>query len=175
MAFTNPEKNLEALDLTLGLSVVDIGAGSGAYAIAAAKLVGDNGKVYAIDVQKELLAKLKNEAKRLRMHNIEIIWADAEKLGATKLRDGSVDAVILSNVLFQVEDKKGTIAEAKRILKSGGKGVLIDWTDSFGGLGPQPKDVFPKDEAGGTISSAGLTLVKEFDAGDHHYGLVFRK
>lgn len=176
MAFVNPETVLRELDLTSGLKVMDIGAGSGAYAISLGRIVGDSGKVYAVDVQQELLAKLKKEAERARLHGvITIVWANAEKLGGTKLQDNSLDAVVLSNVLFQAENKKGMIEEGRRVLKLGGKMLIVDWSDSFGGLGPQQKDVLPKGEAMSFATGAHMSLLKEFDAGDHHYGFVFIK
>lgn len=175
MAFANPAKNLAEIPLDQGMRVADIGAGSGMYALSASSMVGDNGVVYAIDVQKDLLTKLKSEARRLHRNNIEVVWADAEKLGGTKLPDDSVDVVILSNILFQTPDKRSILEESKRIVRSGGKILVVDWSDSFGGLGPKPADVLQKEEARALLSAVGLSLVKEYDAGDHHYGLLFVK
>lgn len=175
MSFANPQSNIAHLNLNHGMKVVDIGTGSGTYALLAAKLVGENGKVYAVDIQHELLSKLRTESKRQNIHNIEFVWGDAEKKEGIKIKDGSIDASIVSNVLFQVEDKRGMLFEAARLLKPSGKMMVIDWTDSFGGLGPRPKDVFAKGEAKSLLMEAGLSLLKEFDAGDHHYGLIFVK
>jgi ubiquinone/menaquinone biosynthesis C-methylase UbiE len=175
MAFTDPILNLSHLELQKGMSVIDIGAGSGRYAIASANLVGDNGKVYAVDIQQDLLGKLKREASKLRLQNIYPIWADIEGKESTKLKDQTVDAVILSNILFQVENKKNVVDEAVRILKKGGKVLLIDWSDSFGGIGPQEKDVLSKSMAESLLLSCGLSLLLEFEAGDHHYGFLFIK
>jgi ubiquinone/menaquinone biosynthesis C-methylase UbiE len=175
MAFANPLTNLERLGLEHGMRVADIGAGLGAYALGSAKLVGDNGKVYAIDVQQDLLKKLKTESVRQKLHNIDVIWANAEKKISTKLHDAALDAAIISNVLFQSDDKRGFVEEAIRILKPGGKLMVIDWTDSFGGLGPHENEVFTKDKALALLHSFPVSLSSEFDAGDHHYGLIFIK
>ena len=175
MSFNNPQRNIEGLELNYGMKIADIGTGSGVYAFYSAKMVGDGGKVYAVDIQQQLLLKLRTESKRQNIHNIEFVWGDAEKKGGTKIKDATVDAAIVSNVLFQVEDKRGMVFEAVRILKSGGKLMLIDWVSSFGGLGPLNKDVFSKEEAKGLAFEAHMSLFKEFDAGDHHYGLIFVK
>lgn len=175
MAFAHPETNLAHLQITPGMKVADIGAGAGAYSFALSQMVGDNGRVYAIDVQKELLEKLKGETRRLHKNNIEIIWADAEKANGTKLRDNWLDAAVLSNILFQVENKKGVSDEVRRILKPGGKILVIDWSDSFDGLGPPQRDVFPKEQAAALLVGSGFVRVEEYDAGDHHYGLIFKK
>lgn len=175
MAFANPEKNLSQIEITSGMRVADIGAGAGVYTLLLSKRVGDKGRVYAIDVQKELLERLRMEGKRLHINNIDTVWADAERLGATKLRDNSVEAVVLSNILFQVEDKNGMLEEARRILVPGGQLLFIDWSDSFGGLGPQPEDVLTKEKARSLVLGSGFMQLKEFDAGDHHYGFIFAK
>lgn len=135
--FSDPKKNIEAFSLIPGMTIADLGAGSGAYCEPVAIAVGDKGKVYAVDVQKDLLAKIKNDANKNHILNIEVIWGDIEKVGGTKLRDGCVDGVIASNILFQLTNKEGFRAEVRRILKPGGRLFVIDWTDSFGGLGPQ--------------------------------------
>ncbi len=175
MSFANPQSNIEHLNLNHGMKVADIGTGSGVYAFLASKLVGENGKVYAVDIQHELLSKLRTESKRQNIHNIDFVWGDAEEKAGLKIKDATVDVAIVSNVLFQVEDKRGMIFEAARLLKPTGKILVIDWTDSFGGLGPMPNDVFSKEEARSLLTEAGLSFLKEFDAGAHHYGFIFVK
>ena len=64
--FSDPEKNIEQFSLGKGMHVADFGTGSGFYALAAAEAVGETGRVYAIDVQKDLLEKLKKEAHNVR-------------------------------------------------------------------------------------------------------------
>jgi ubiquinone/menaquinone biosynthesis C-methylase UbiE len=174
--FANPKENLEKFGLSPGTIVADIGAGVGHYAITAAKMVnGMDGKVYAIDVQKELLEKLKNEAGRERLDNLEIIWGDAEKVGGTKLRDASVDVVLVSNMFFQVEDRVGFIKEISRILKPKGRLFFIDWSDSYGGIGPKSDAVVTESQAKGIFSENGFVVDKDVPVGSHHYGLVIRK
>ncbi|OHA27020.1 MAG: hypothetical protein A3D52_00970 [Candidatus Taylorbacteria bacterium RIFCSPHIGHO2_02_FULL_44_36] len=173
--FTDPEKNLEQFDLQKGMWVADFGAGSGFYVLTAARLVGDKGKVLAIDIQQALLTRLKKEAVAKKILNIEIVWGDLEKEGGAKLKDSSVDRIIVSNLLFQIEKKECLAREAARVLKPNGKILAIDWTDSFGGLGPQEKDIFGKEKAQTLFEAVGFSLERTIDAGAHHYGLVFVK
>ena len=175
MCFSNPSQNIEQIDLQSGASVADLGTGSGFYALAAAKAVGDKGKVYAIDVQKELLEKLKREAIQRRIHNINVIWGNVEKVGGTKIRDGAVDFVIAANLLFQIEHKMDFMAEIRRILKPKGKLLLIDWQDSFGGLGPTSGHVVRENDGRALFESAGFVFEKPIRAGAHHWGVIFRK
>ena len=174
MNFSDPRSNVLQIGLRDGMSVGDLGAGSGHYSIAAAAAVGLNGKVYAIDVQEDVLKHLKDSAHRTGGHrNIETIWGNIEKMGGTKLRDQSLDAVILSNTLFQLEHKEETIKEIKRVLKSQGKLLVVDWAGAYGGMGPAPEHVVSEHEAEELFITGGFYKVKDFRAGPHHYAIVF--
>jgi len=172
--FSDPKKNILELGLMPGMKVVDLGAGSGFYTIEVAKAVGSGGRVYAIDVQQELLDKIKRTATNLSLYNIEIIWGNIEKIGGTKVREAIADRVILSNILFQIspENRDNLALEIKRIIKPGGKLLVIDW-DSGSPL--SPKSLVPQMFAEGIFEKAGFSIEKKFDAGDHHYGIIFKK
>ena len=172
--FSDPIKNLAELDVQDGMKVADIGAGSGFYSIEAAKKVGARGLVYAVDVQQDLLERLKKSAALVGLHNIEIIWGNAEKIGGTKLRENIADRVIVSNVLFQIEpkDRDNFVLELKRIVKPGGKLLVVDWQS---GSPLTPPTAVPVMTAEALFQKAGWTLEKNFDAGDHHYGIIFKR
>lgn len=173
--FLSPEKLVEYCDVHHSMKVADLGASVGAYAIPLAKRVGGHGTVYAIDIQKDLLSKLHKEAQAEKVENIEIIWGDIETAGGTKLKDESVDRVFIVNTLFQMESKDGLILEARRILKKEGKVILLDWSDSFSGLGPQSKDIVSSESAVGLFEKQGFKKERSTPAGDHHYGIIFIK
>ncbi len=174
MPFSDPKSVVAQFRLPAGVAVADFGTGSGAYALALARAVGPEGKVYAIDIQKLLLSRLAREAKENDFHNIvEIIWGDLEQAHGSTLVDASVDFVVIANLLFQTPAKYVLVKEAKRILKSGGRVALVDWVDSFGGLGPKPADVLLPADAKKIFAEVGLNYQSEFPAGDHHYGLMF--
>ena len=170
--FSDPASNLARFAISPGMKIGDIGAGSGFYSLLAAKSTGQGGRVYAIDVQKDLLDKLKLDAVREHIHNIEIVWGNAEKIGGTKLRESILDRIIVSNILFQLDAPEDFALEMKRILKSGGKAMIIDWT-AGSKLGPQT--VFPALKAQQLFEKNGFKLETHFGAGDHHYGLIFTK
>ncbi len=173
--FTNPETNVSELGLHEGQTVVDLGAGTGTYTMLLAERVGESGLVYAVEVQKDFLTNIKDAATEHGFKNVEVIWGDIEKPLGTKIKDSIADAVVISNVLFQAEDKAGLLREAKRILKIGGKLLLVDWMDSFNSLGPVKGAVVPANIAREMCEQEGFVLKKEFNAGDHHYGFVFYK
>jgi ubiquinone/menaquinone biosynthesis C-methylase UbiE len=171
--FTNPEQNILHLGLKEGMRVADFGAGTGFYSKACSSRVGYTGKVYAVEVQKDLVKKLESDIKQWGLSNIECIWGDIEKRGGTKIADSSMDAVIISNVLFQAEDKLGVIDEAKRILKNDGKVLLIDWGGSFGGMGPNEEHVVTKSTAEELFKKRGFKLEEIISTSAHHYGIIF--
>lgn len=173
--FLNPQSIVDQFGIIPGMQVADIGAGSGAYSILLAKAVGDSGRVFAVDVQQNLLARLKSLAEAEHLHNLEIIWGDAEKIGGTKLKGDSLDIAVVSNVLFQTENKVGLVAEVKRILKKSGRAFVIDWSESFGNLGPTANMVVPPPAAKEIFKKSGFEIAGNFKAGDHHYGFIAQK
>lgn len=173
--FSDPVKNIEQCSVQPGMDIADLGSGSGFYTIEAAKALAATGRVYAIDAQKDLLTKLKNTSTRQGLYNVEVVWGDIEKPNGTKLRDACVDLALLCNVLFQLEDKKGIINEVKRILKPSARVLVVDWADSFGGIGPKPKNVIKKETVVDLFEKGGFHLDREISAGAHHYGLIFKK
>ena len=173
--FAHPGKNLKALGIEPGMLIADFGAGSGAYVLEAAQMLHKSGRVYAIDVQKDLLRRIHTEARKRGLdHAIEFIWGDLESAGGSKIADGLLDLVLISNILFQVPDKTAIFREARRILKPSGRAVVIDWYESFGGLGPVRQDVVTKEAALSLAQASGFELLREFPAGAHHYGLSLR-
>src|SRR5258708_953692 len=105
--FSSPHENILQFGLREGMKVGDFGAGSGHYSRAAAAIVGHSGKVYAIDVQEDVLKHLKLNTHEQHQHIINNVWGDIEKEGGSHLRDQALDAVILANTLFQIENRFG--------------------------------------------------------------------
>jgi ubiquinone/menaquinone biosynthesis C-methylase UbiE len=171
--FLNPQKIIESLQIMPGMAVADFGAGPGYYSIEAAKAVGANGTVYAIDIRKEALAVIKSRAKLENIQNIETIRADLEKEKSTSIKDGIIDFIIISNILFQAKDKQTIIKEARRILKPDGKIGIIEWNKESIKAGPPLKLRISKEETIDLLQKSGFIFEKEFNAGDQHYGLVF--
>lgn len=176
MVFSDPTQVLQESGLTEGMLVADFGAGSGHYSIAVGKLVGSRGRVYAIDIQKGLLSRLKSVANSEGVRTIEIISGDLETEGGSKLRTGMLDGVILANMLFQSDHRADVLAEARRVLKSGGKVIFVEWSDSHGGIGPQQSDVITEPVARELFERAGFSFERSLkNPGEHHYGFIMRR
>ncbi|MES2930326.1 MAG: methyltransferase domain-containing protein [Patescibacteria group bacterium] len=171
--FAYPQQCVAELDLTEGMRVADFGAGSGFFAKAAAARVGHTGKVYAIEVQKGLVKKLESEIAKEGISNMECIWGDVEKLHGRKLADKSMDAVIISNVLFQAEDKIGLIDEARRIIAKNGKILLVDFYGSSSVAGPRGRDAVSAEKARELFERRGFRISETISPSDHQYGIIF--
>lgn len=169
--FVSPITNLKMFGLRENDMVADLGSGTGFYTLEIAKLV-PSGRVYAVELEKDYVELIKHKASEAKLKNVECIFGDIEKIGGTKIKNSLLDKVVLSNVFFQLGDKDLCIEEIKRILKSGGRVLFVDWsTDSSFRL---PNKV-AKDRAREMFERKGFALDREIDAGEHHYGMILVK
>lgn len=173
--FVVPEIVATHFHLKPGEIVADYGAGIGFFLGPIAKAIGVDGRIYACEIQKDLVEKLSDKARSLHITNVTPLWCDLEEPGGIKIADKTLDVAILVNTLFQIEDKNAGIREMSRPLRSGGRFYVVDWTESFAGLGPRSDHVVSEREATILFEANGFMLENQFPAGDHHYGLAFRK
>ncbi|MHB1330397.1 MAG: class I SAM-dependent methyltransferase [Minisyncoccota bacterium] len=179
--FSDPKKNVLEFGFIPGQKVVDFGSGAGHYSAALSHALGSTGRVIAVDLDKGILVKLKNDAIKAGRENILIIDGDVEKVNGTKLRDGFADGAVFSNILYQLEDIKGAIAEAKRVVRSGGKVCIVEWAD-FSLLqdklsnkkSTSSKKPVDLNKARELFEEAGFVFERSFNAGEHHYGAIFK-
>lgn len=173
--FAHPHRNVSALGIEPGMHVADFGSGSGAYVLAMAEALDNTGHIYAVDVQRDLLKRTLNEVTKKKYKNVSVIWADLERPGSSKIADDFLDLVLISNLLFQVEEKEMVLREAQRVLKPSGLLAVIDWSDSYEGLGPHRSAVITKAEGKVLAENEGFEFIREFKAGAHHWGMLFRR
>jgi ubiquinone/menaquinone biosynthesis C-methylase UbiE len=169
MIFLNPQQIINNLSfLDPHMVACDIGSGSGGWTIPLAKKL-DNGKVYAVDIKEEALSALRSKLDSEKVFNVELLLADIEK--GVKITDNTIDFIILSNVLFEIEDKKKVLEESKRILRNKGHLLVVDWKKSDR-LGAQNKAVL-RENIIDIASQLNLKLKEEFESGNYHFALVF--
>ena len=106
-----------------GDTVLDIGSGSGTDALIAARLVGPDGEVLALDMTAAMREKLRENAREAGLENVRVLDGDAESL---PLPDASVDVVTSNGVLNLVPDKQAAISEIGRVLRPGGRVQIAD-------------------------------------------------
>lgn len=181
--FESPEAIIKQLFLQPGAVVVDMGAGMGAFSIPCAKAIekippdrshSGGGIVYAVEVQRQLLNVIAENAKHAGVGNVRVVWGDIERDHGTKLADHVADVVILANTLFQIENKDATIAECVRLLKKGGRLLVVDWKETSIGAGPQPSQLITTVSLDGLMAKAGLKRSETISAGAHHYGIIYQ-
>jgi len=170
VGFLNPETVLKQLKLQKSMVAVDFGSGSGGWVIPLAKKL-EEGKVFAIDILEEPLSALSSKAKTEKLFNIQTIRSNVEQ--TSKMISESCDLVLMTNLLFQIDDKKQILEEAKRVLKKLGMILVVDWK-AGAVLGPKEERV-SSDEIKKFAEEVGLKFEKEFEAGPHHCGLIFIK
>jgi ubiquinone/menaquinone biosynthesis C-methylase UbiE len=170
MAFLTPASLVNTLALRSGASVADIGSGSGAYLAHLARAVGEEGKVYAVDIHKDALVSTKKALNEMGYQNIDIIWSDIEE--GLYLDSYSLDSVVLSNTLFMLENKEAAIKEIKRVLIPEGLVLVVEWSQSHNGIGPHKDHVVREVEAENLFISSGFRIVKRLPAGHFHYAFL---
>lgn len=166
-------KILETLELDSGIQdAVEFGCGYGTFTIPAAKII--KGKIYALDIEPDMIRMTDDEAKKQGLGNVQTIQRDFMAEGSG-LPDESVDYAMLFNILH-LENPVDLLLEAARVLKISGKAGIIHWNyDPKTPRGPS-MDIRPKPEdCIKWAEQAGFVKPRRFDLKPYHYGLVFEK
>ena len=173
--FTNPQKLLSQLDIKEGATVADFGCGHGYFVLPFSKIVGPEGKVYALDVLKEALESVQSKAETEKASNVEMIRVDLEIEGGSKLDNDFCDVVLLANILFQSQKKEEILKEAKRVTKPGGLVAVVDWLPDKPGIGPSGGWRISAQALKDMLSAQGLGFVRHLEVDQYHFGMVFKK
>jgi|SRR3989338_1823812 len=170
--FLKIDEVLNHLDLREDMMAAEFGCGSAVFALHLAKKLS-KGRVYALDIQEEKLSALRGKAAVEKLNNIFTTHCDLEAPKGSKLQVSSLDIVLIPNVLFQSENRRAIIEEAKRVLKTGGQLLVIDWLAQ--GPGGPKHGLAKPDEVKKIAGSLGLSMKKEFAVGNLHYAIIFIK
>jgi len=106
-------KKIEKAEIKPGYVILDYGCGPGSYSIAAAKIVGPSGKIYAADIHHSAIKEVNKRAMKKNLKHIETIQTDCK----TRLEPNSIDIIICFDVLHGIEDKNCILKEFYRVLK----------------------------------------------------------
>ena len=175
MGFIQPQQAITALHVMPGQTIADFGCGIGEYVFIISEKLTDSGTIYALDIQKELLHSIASNADSLKINNIKTIWTDLEGHKGVPIESNTVDSILISNILFQIEDKGRMLSEAQRILKPGGRVLVIDWTESFNRMGPNGDVVVMQEAARKLFESHNFVFLQDIPAGSHHHATIFKK
>ena len=173
--FINPDGILKMIGLKAGMQAAHFGCGNGYFTFSAARILGEMGRIWAIDVQKGILDQIKKEARLENLPNVQTVWSDLEIVGATNIANQSLDIIFMINVLFQIKAKRSFFEEAKRLLKSGGSILVVDWRAEKTRFGPILEARVSLDELREVARDTGFAEKSTFEAGKYHYGALFVK
>ncbi len=174
-ALLDPDRLLRRAGLSLDMNYADLGAGRlGHFVLPAAQMVGPTGTVYAVDILKDVLQSIESRAQMEQMYHIKTVWGDLERPGGVKIPEGTLDLVSFINVARLLRRSTTPIAEAKRLLRTGGRVLVADWNPDAGSLVIASENRVAPEEIKSQFLSNGFRLLDEFEAGPQHWGLLFK-
>jgi ubiquinone/menaquinone biosynthesis C-methylase UbiE len=162
----NPELILKDAGLSSGMIFADIGCGDGFFSILAAEIVGEIGKVLALDIDASAIGKLKARAAERGLTNIHTSVGAAEE---TLICKECVDIVFLSMVLHDFDYPEKVLLNAKQMLKRNGLLVNLDWKKTQMDFGPPLNIRFSQEKTVELLKQADFTVEKVKEAGPYHY------
>ncbi len=167
-----PDEVIEKLALRPGQAVADLGAGSGYFTARLARAVGPSGKVYAIDIEPQMLEYISARAKREGLENIQMLLAEGHD---PKLPPASVDMVFICNTLHHISDRATYYPLLVQALKPGGRLVNIDFEKRRMPLGPPMEMRIAKQAMTEEARQAGFHLTDDLVFLKYQYFLVFER
>ena len=172
----DPGKVFGQLGLKKGNTFLDMACGRGDYAIAASKIVGGEGLVYAVDLWEEGIAALRDRASAEGIKNLKAIIADVGE--GIPVENGTVDICLMATVLHdlvQTRDAQGAIREAVRVLNSLGSLVVIEFKKIERPPGPPVHIRLAPDEVESLVVPYGLRKGQVLDVGPYNYMMTFNR
>ena len=157
---------LRAAGIAAGQVVVDLGAGPGFFTLPAARVVGEKGRVYAVDVQPSLL-----EVCRRRAAEAGLSWIETEhsEEAHVPLPDAAADRVFIAFVLHEADDQVALLREAARLLRPGGEVAIVELHKREGTPGPPLAHRIGEDEVAAIAAQVGLRVLPVQHQSDDHY------
>jgi ubiquinone/menaquinone biosynthesis C-methylase UbiE len=173
--FVDPAAVVGRLSVEPGSHVADFGCGSGYFSFEFARRVGADGAVYALDVLPSALEAVASRAKTLGLSNVSTKRVNLENEQGSGLGTASMDWVVLKDVLLQNAKKDVMLREVTRVLKPGGRALIMEWNPDEALVGPE-KNLRVKPEAlKQLIAQAHLSVESELNVGGFHYAFIVKK
>ncbi|MGH7232004.1 MAG: class I SAM-dependent methyltransferase [Nitrospiraceae bacterium] len=171
--YQKPSQVVEALRLKPGMAVADVGSGSGYFTRRFARAITDQGKVYAIDVEPDMLAYVKDSFEHMQIpYTAEFVLGEPDN---PKLPSDSVDLVFLCNVYHHVEKRIAYFTNLRAALKPEGRLAIIDFyhDERSGDVGFPRRHLVARDTVIDEMTKAGFALIREHTFLPRQYFLEF--
>lgn len=169
-AWQRPDQIMDALGIADGATVADVGAGAGWFTIRLARRVGPNGRVYAEDVQPQMIEAITRRVQREGLRNVTTILGTPDD---PRLPPGALDAVLMVNVYHELEDPVALLRNVARALAPKGRLGIVDFTKEGGGPGPPLDERVDPDRIVRDAQVAGLRLLARESFLRYQFLLVF--
>lgn len=167
-----PVKMREQLQVKPGMTVCDMGCGNGYHTLPLAEMVGVKGKVYAVDVQPEMIEMLKQNIERKKLKNIEPITGLYHD---PKLPPDSCDMILLVDVYHEFSHPVQMLAAMRAALKKDGLLVLVEFRAEDETVPIRPEHKMTKAQINKEMDANGFTLKREFDGLPWQHLMFFGK
>lgn len=171
-AHLQPEKLLRELGLSEGMTIADIGCGPGFFTIPAAQIVGPTGMALAADIQGEMLSTVRSRALEFGLSNVRIVKTNDREI---PIPAGTCDFALLAFTLHEIEHRASFLHRAARLLKPGGKLILLEWEKVESDPGPPVEDRISPEELVADAQAAGLHSISERSLGANQYLLLLER
>ena len=167
-----PSRAIKALDIKPGAVVADVGAGSGYYTVRLAERVGPAGRVFATDIQPEMLALLRTRVSRARLDNVEtVLSADVDP----RLPEGLFDLVLMVDVYHELARPQEVLRKLRASLKPDGRLVLIEYRKESAWVPIREEHKMSVKEARMELEAEGYRFDRVIDVLPWQHILVFRR
>lgn len=172
----DPSLLFEKAQLQPGMHIADFGCGrTGHIVFPAARVIGERGAIYAVDILKPVLEEINKRAASSAMHNIHTIWANLERPGATAISQKNLDIGFLVNVLVQSDHRHEILDEVYRLLKPKSRLVVVDWARRGLQFGPEDQRYVDFEDIKQWARGHHFAVQEEFECGPYHHGMVLYK
>jgi len=168
----SPDRALSVVGIRPGMTVADIGAGSGYMTLRIAPLVGATGKMYATDIQPALLRLLQQKLGESNVSNVEVVLGSETDSG---LPDNSIDIALLVDVYHELQHPKEMLRSLRRSMKAGGQLVLIEYRKEDPAIPIAPTHRLSVVDARAEIEAEGFTFDHLNSDLPRQHVMVFRK
>ena len=165
----NPAKTLRSLGISAGMVVADIGCGTGFFTIPLASAVGPRGKVFAVDISREMTRDVRKRVAKEGLKNIKTVLSRENRISVASKR---IDYCLLSSVVHELENRALFFKELKRLLKKGGEVGIIEWKKIPSPLGPPLRERISLAAMRQILAENGFAVKKTFSPGKYNYGIV---